>query len=135
MMENIMSNEDVFNGVGVEVALIHPDDFLKVKETLSRMGIASYKTKTLWQSCHILHKKGRYAIVHFKEMFQLDGRPTDISEEDIARRNKIAKMLEEWELVRLIDNVGEIPLVNLKTIRYNEKEHWTLVEKYQIGGK
>lgn len=120
----------------VEVLLEEEDDFLKVKETLSRIGIASRKDKKLFQSCHILHKQGRYYIVHFKELFLLDGKPSDLSENDIARRNTIINLLLEWDLVSLV-NVGELepvaPMNQVKILRYDEKDEWELVVKYNIG--
>ena len=119
------------------VTLTEADDFLKVKETLSRIGVASKKNKTLYQSCHILHKKGRYAIVHFKEMFLLDGKPSDFSEDDKARRNTIANLLHEWGLVDLVDKNKTkepvAPLSQIKIISYKEKNEWQLVAKYNIG--
>ena len=120
----------------VEVLLEEEDDFLKVKETLSRIGIASRKDKKLFQSCHILHKQGRYYIVHFKELFLLDGKPSDLSENDIARRNTIINLLLEWGLVSLV-NVEELepvaPMNQVKILRYDEKDEWELVVKYNIG--
>tara|TARA_B100000519_G_C13974626_1_gene311616 strand:+ start:230 stop:622 length:393 start_codon:yes stop_codon:yes gene_type:complete len=120
----------------VEVLLEEEDDFLKVKETLSRIGIASRKDKKLFQSCHILHKQGRYYIVHFKELFLLDGKPSDLSENDIARRNTIINLLLEWDLVSLV-NVEELepvaPMNQVKILRYDEKDEWELVVKYNIG--
>ena len=120
----------------VEVLLKEEDDFLKVKETLSRIGIASRKDKKLFQSCHILHKQGRYYIVHFKELFLLDGKPSDLSENDIARRNTIINLLLEWDLVSLV-NVEELepvaPMNQVKILRYDEKDEWELVVKYNIG--
>ena len=120
----------------VEVLLEEEDDFLKVKETLSRIGIASRKDKKLFQSCHILHKQGRYYIVHFKELFLLDGNPSDLSENDIARRNTIINLLLEWDLVSLV-NVEELepvaPMNQVKILRYDEKDEWELVVKYNIG--
>ena len=123
----------------VEVTLVEPDDFLKVRETLTRIGVASKKDKTLYQSCHILHKQGKYYIVHFKELFLLDGKNVDFSEGDIARRNRIVNLLVEWNL---IDNVDpkktkdpEAPLNQVKIIPYKEKNQWNLVTKYTIGGK
>jgi hypothetical protein len=98
-----MEQEDIFRGVGVEVTLPTPDSFLKIKETLTRIGISSRKDKKLFQSCHILHKKGRYSILHFKELFILDGKHNTFTEEDHARRNKIVNLLEEWELVKIVD--------------------------------
>ena len=120
----------------VEVLLEEEDDFLKVKETLSRIGIASRKDKKLFQSCHILHKQGRYYIVHFKELFLLDGKPSDLSENDIARRNTIINLLLEWGLVSLV-NAEELepvaPMNQGKILRYDEKDEWELVVKYNIG--
>ena len=124
-------------GVGVEVTLENEQDFLKVRETLTRMGVASKKTKTLYQSCHILHKQGEYAIVHFKELFALDGKPTNISSNDIARRNSIANLLDEWDLVKLVNPwIEDEPMASLNQIKilpYSEKEEWTLSAKYNIG--
>jgi hypothetical protein len=123
----------------IEVSLNEQDDFLKVRETLTRIGVSSRKEQVLYQSCHILHKQGRYFIVHFKELFALDGKPSNISENDIQRRNAIAKLLEEWELVRILnpklieDNVA--PLHQIKIISFREKDDWQLVAKYNIGKK
>ena len=124
----------------VEVSLKDPDDFLKVKETLTRIGVASKKEKTLYQSCHILHKRGKYYIVHFKELFALDGKPTDISENDLARRNAIINLLEDWELINIVDSQQtETPepiyLSQVKIISHKEKRDWQLVPKYNIGKK
>ena len=123
----------------VECSLENPDDFLKVKETLTRIGVASRKDKTLYQSCHILHKQGRYFIVHFKELFALDGKPTNFSENDQARRNRIANLLAEWGLIKLISpSVTEelvVPLNQLKILSFKEKEDWNLTAKYNIGSK
>ena len=134
-----MKNEnDVFRGVGVEVKLPADDDFLKVRETLTRIGVPSKTKNTLYQSCHILHKQGRYAIVHFKELFMLDGKPSSLSENDMARRNSIAKLLHEWGLVDL-ENPKEFtpeelaPIYQIKIVPYKEKEEWNLVPKYSIG--
>lgn len=122
----------------VEVKLIEEDDFLKVRETLTRIGVASKKDKILYQSCHILHKQGRYYIVHFKELFALDGKPTDISENDLARRNAIAKLLEDWGLVEIvnkkqIESPEPIFLSQVKIISHKEKSEWELIPKYNIG--
>ena len=123
----------------VEVTLNENDDFLKVKETLTRIGLASKKDNTLYQSCHILHKQGRYYIVHFKELFALDGKPYDITENDLARRNTIANLLEEWELIKIVQpEQTDDPIVSLsqiKIIPYKEKHQWNLVTKYNIGKK
>ena len=124
----------------VEVALEEEDNFLKVRETLTRIGVASKKDKILYQSCHILHKRGKYYIVHFKELFALDGKPTDISENDLARRNAIAKLLEDWELVKIVDkkkveNPEPIYLSQIKIIPHKEKKEWELIPKYNIGNR
>ena len=123
----------------VECVLEEPDDFLKVRETLTRIGVASRKDKILYQSCHILHKQGRYFIVHFKELFALDGKPTNFSENDQARRNTIANLLAEWGLIKLInpEEISElvVPLNQLKILSFKEKDLWELSAKYNIGSK
>lgn len=123
----------------VEVRLRSPEDFLKVKETLSRIGLASKKDNTLYQSCHILHKQGRYYIVHFKELFLLDGKQADFSDSDISRRNRIALLLDEWNLVDLVDRMKVqepvAPISQIKIIPYKEKSQWNLVTKYTIGNR
>ena len=120
----------------LEVGLKEPDDFLKVRETLSRIGVASRKERKLYQSCHILHKQGRYYIVHFKELFALDGKQTNLSENDIARRNTIANLLNDWGLVEVLGNSENVaPLSQIKVLSYREKEEWTLETKYNIGKK
>ena len=120
----------------LEVSLKEPDDFLKIRETLSRIGVASRKERKLYQSCHILHKQGRYYIVHFKELFALDGKETNLSENDIARRNSIAKLLNDWGLVEIIGNTDMVaPLSQIKIISYKEKDEWILETKYNIGKK
>ena len=120
----------------LEVGLNEPDDFLKVRETLSRIGVASRKERKLYQSCHILHKQGRYFIVHFKELFALDGKETNLSENDIARRNTIAKLLDDWDLVEVLGNAEPVaPLSQIKVLSYREKNEWTLETKYNIGKK
>ena len=123
----------------IEVTLGEKDDFLKVKETLTRIGVASKKEKTLYQSCHILHKQGKYYIVHFKELFSLDGKPTDISENDISRRNTIVNLLEDWELLKIVNKEKTkdptVSLSQIKILPYKEKEEWNLVPKYNIGAK
>ena len=120
----------------LEVTLKEPDDFLKIRETLSRIGVASRKERKLYQSCHILHKQGRYFIVHFKELFALDGKPTNLSENDIARRNTISKLLKDWGLVELKGETEPIaPLSQIKIISFKEKNDWTLETKYNIGKK
>ena len=123
----------------IECILDEPDDFLKVRETLTRIGVASRKDKILYQSCHILHKQGRYFIVHFKELFALDGKPTNFSENDQARRNTIANLLAEWGLIKLInpEEISElvVPLNQLKILSFKEKDQWELTAKYNIGSK
>ena len=122
----------------VEVGLKSDDDFLKVRETLTRIGVASRKDRTIYQSCHILHKQGRYYIVHFKELFALDGKPTNFSDNDKARRNTIANLLAEWGLVDLMNKNSEepiAPLSQIKVLPYKEKDEWTLTAKYNIGKK
>jgi hypothetical protein len=132
---------DIFKGVGVEITLENEDAFLKVRETLTRIGVSSRKEKVLFQSAHILHKQGRYVILHFKELFQLDGKPATIAENDIQRRNAIAVLLEQWGLVtilkdekeKIMDNLA--PLHQIKIISYKEKHEWDLQSKYSIGKK
>ena len=120
----------------LEVKLKEADDFLKVRETLSRIGVASRKERKLYQSCHILHKQGRYFIVHFKELFALDGKPTNISLNDLERRNTIAGLLEDWDLVKIIGNSEHrAPLSQIKVLSYREKDEWILETKYNIGKK
>ena len=119
-----------------EVLLKEPDDFLKIRETLSRIGVASRKERKLYQSCHILHKQGRYYIVHFKELFALDGKDTNLSENDIARRNTIVKLLSDWGLVTMKGTPEPIaPLSQIKIIAFKEKDEWILETKYNIGKK
>lgn len=131
------TDNDMFNGVGVEIELDDSQDFLKVRETLSRIGIASESSKKLYQSCHILHKRGRYVILHFKELFALDGKTVNFDENDIARRNKIINLLEEWGLVRIIEKEkSQSPMASMgkiKIVPYKEKDEWELVAKYNIG--
>tara|TARA_Y100000296_G_C5149088_1_gene245389 strand:- start:229 stop:606 length:378 start_codon:yes stop_codon:yes gene_type:complete len=120
----------------LEVGLDEPDDFLKVRETLSRIGVASRKENKLYQSCHILHKQGRYYIVHFKELFALDGKPTNITANDLERRNTIASLLRDWGLICIIGECGEkAPLSQIKIISYKEKDDWILETKYNFGSK
>jgi hypothetical protein len=123
----------------VEIKLIEQDDFLKVKETLTRIGVSSRKERILYQSCHILHKQGHYYLVHFKEMFALDGKPSNISENDIQRRNAIATLLEEWGLVEILNSQimlnNVAPIHQIKIISYKEKDDWELVSKYNMGKK
>ncbi len=123
-------------GTMLEVTLNEPDDFLKIRETLTRMGVASRKDNKLFQSCHILHKQGRYFIVHFKELFLLDGKPSNLIENDIQRRNTIATLLADWGLVSIVNNSlvkDKAPLRQIKVIPYKEKSQWELCPKYNIG--
>lgn len=128
---------ELFKNLGVPIELKDDESFLKVKETLTRIGVASKKEKTLWQSCHILHKQGYYHILHFKELFMLDGRPSDLSENDIARRNTIAFLLEDWELLEIKDkdkfenNLAD--LRQIKILTHKEKNDWELCAKYALG--
>ena len=120
----------------LEVRLREPDDFLKIRETLSRIGVASRKERKLYQSCHLLHKQGRYYIVHFKELFALDGKETNLSDNDIARRNTITKLLKDWELVEVVGELNDLaPLSQIKIISFKEKDEWNLETKYNIGKK
>lgn len=124
--------------VGIHIGLDKPDSFLLVKETLSRIGVASRKEKKLYQSCHILHKRGEYYILHFKELFILDGKPSNISEEDIKRRNLIASLLSDWGLVKILreeDIIDRAAMSAVKVLSFSDKNNWTLVEKYTIGTK
>ena len=131
-MEELQWNADLM----LEVRLKEPDDFLKVRETLSRIGVASRKERKLYQSCHILHKQGRYFIVHFKELFALDGKPTKISINDLERRNTIAGLLADWDLVEIIGNSERrAPLSQIKVLSFKEKDEWILETKYNIGKK
>ena len=123
----------------VEVLISEEEDVIKIKETLTRIGVASRKEKKIFQSCHILHKQGKYYIVHFKELFALDGKPTNFSEEDIGRRNTIAHLLEEWGLIDIVNHDSckepKTPLSQIKILSYKEKGDWELVAKYNIGRK
>jgi hypothetical protein len=131
------NDEDIFQGLGVEIKLNSDDDFLKVRETLTRMGVSSRKEKKLYQSCHILHKRGRYAIMHFKELFELDGLDSNISDNDIGRRNSIAKLLDEWGLLSVIEDFEEdepmAKVSQIKIISHKDKDEWELIPKYHIG--
>lgn len=123
----------------LEIKLKNADDFLKVRETLSRIGVASKKDKVLYQSCHILHKQGRYFITHFKELFALDGKGADFTENDIPRRNTIAKLLSDWGLIEILNSQkfveDQAPLSQIKVLSFKEKDDWSLVTKYNIGRK
>jgi len=122
----------------VEISLAEPDDFLKVRETLTRIGVASRKEKKIYQSCHILHKQGRYYIVHFKELFALDGKHTNLSLNDVQRRNRIIQLLSDWGLITVVEaeKITDVaPLNQIKVLAFKEKEEWTLESKYNIGRK
>ena len=124
----------------VEVSLAQPDDFLKVRETLTRIGVASRKERKIYQSCHILHKQGKYYIVHFKELFALDGKNTNLSVNDLQRRNRIIQLLVDWGLVSITDTCKDqiadvAPLNQIKVLAFKEKDEWTLESKYNIGKK
>lgn len=129
--------QDLFRGVGIEIFLPQNDNFLKIKETLTRIGVASRKDKKLYQSCHILHKQGKYTILHFKELFILDGKENTFSEEDEARRNTIVNLLEEWGLIEVVDAEKAqdpiAPLNQIKVLSHKEKSQWELTPKYMIG--
>jgi hypothetical protein len=134
MSDEIQWSQDMM----LEVTLKEPDDFLKVRETLTRIGVASRKERKLYQSCHILHKRGKYYVVHFKELFALDGKPTNITTNDIERRSRIAKLLSDWGLIDIArdDEVGELaPLNQIKVLSFKDKGEWSLESKYNIGKK
>lgn len=130
---------ELFKGLGIPIELVDDDSFLKIKETLTRIGVASRKEKTLWQSCHILHKQGYYHILHFKELFLLDGRPSDLTENDIFRRNTIALLLDDWDLLKIknkdLYEDKTVSLNQIKIITHKEKQDWMLENKYQVGKK
>ena len=120
----------------IECTLAEPEDFLKIRETLTRIGVASRKERIIYQSCHILHKQGRYYITHFKELFALDGKVVNLSENDIARRNTITNLLKDWGLVDIIGNAEPVaPLSQIKVLSFKEKDEWQLETKYNIGKK
>jgi hypothetical protein len=123
----------------LEISLKNADDFLKVRETLTRIGVASRKEKRLYQSCHILHKRGKYYIVHFKELFALDGKPSDFSESDLGRRNTIANLLAEWGLLLIVNPEASVepvsPMSQIKILPHSERDEWELITKYNIGSK
>jgi hypothetical protein len=135
----LIMEKDLFRGVGVEITLPNPDNFLKIKETLTRIGISSKKEKKLYQSCHILHKQGRYAILHFKELFILDGKENTFADEDRSRRNTVINLLEEWDLLKIVDPSKSedpvAPLSQIKILSHKEKDEWILEPKYNIGKK
>ena len=134
-------NEDVISWSAddmLEVTIKQPDDFLKVRETLTRIGVASRKDKTLFQSCHILHKQGKYFITHFKELFALDGKKSTLTANDIERRNTIAILLQDWSLIDIVDkkrSENKAPLSQIKVLPFKEKKEWVLSTKYNIGKK
>lgn len=138
-MVEIMDNQEEIVKSLVEVTFPEKDDFLKIRETLSRIGVASRKDKELFQSCHILHKRGKYYITHFKELFKLDGKPSNLDESDIARRNTIVSLLEQWKLVSLVNKTQiedpKAPLSQIKIIPFREKSEWKLTTKYSIGSQ
>ena len=135
----VEEEDDIFKGLGIEVSLNESEDFLKIKETLTRIGVSSRKEKKLYQSCHILHKRGRYVILHFKELFELDGLESNISDEDIGRRNTIVNLLQDWGLLAIVDVEDSkdpvVSLAKMKIIPHREKDDWDLVPKYHIGRK
>jgi len=132
-------NDEIVNwnpNMMLEVTLAQPDDFLKIRETLTRMGVASKKDSKLYQSCHILHKQGRYFITHFKELFLLDGKPSNLTENDVGRRNTIVTLMSDWGLLETVDAIGDTaPLNQIKIISHKEKSEWELCPKYNIGTK
>jgi hypothetical protein len=130
------TSERIFNNVGVHVKLFDDDDFMVVRETLSRIGVSPKGKNVLYQSCHLIHKNDVYIIAHFKELFSLDGLPSNVSEEDLNRRNTIIKLLEDWELIETIDKEkiqNQMPVSGLKIIKYSEKENWELIPKFNPG--
>jgi hypothetical protein len=138
MADDISFNIDLVGYSPLEITLKEADDFLKVKETLSRIGVASKRDKTLYQSCHILHKQGRYFIVHFKELFALDGKFADITDNDLQRRNVIAKLLQDWGLVSILNqdrHSDMAPLSQVKVLSFKENGEWNIQTKYNLGKK
>ena len=138
MIQDFFNLDLPFEYTPLEVSLAQPDDFLKVRETLTRIGVASRRDNTLYQSCHILHKQGHYFIVHFKELFALDGKTTDLSLNDIQRRNSIAKLLADWGLLVILNAqqyTDQAPLSQIKILNFDEKNAWNLQTKYNIGKK
>lgn len=134
-----MENKKIeFDDIGVLITIDKPDHFLLLKETLTRMGIASKKSKTLYQSCHVLHKRGEYRIVHFLELFLLDGKTANLSDDDFKRRNTITKLLDQWQLCSIVDksNVDlTVPTSDIKIVPHKEKRDWSLISKYTVGAK
>ncbi len=138
MEQNVCNNDDVFSGHGIEISLLDDDNFHKIRETVTRIGVASKREKTLYQSVHLLHKRGRYALMHFKELFELDGRESNYCTEDEARRNRIALLLQEWGLVRILHpekltNVA--PMSRIKVLAHKEKDSWRLEPKHSLGSR
>lgn len=131
--------DDLFKGHGIDIILENDEAFLKIREALSRIGVASRKEKILYPSCYILHKRGFYRIVHFKELFSLDGRPTDISENDLARRNSIALLLQDWELLKISNETSikglTVDLSQIKILAHKDKDSWQICHKYSIGAR
>jgi len=130
------ASDRIFNNVGIHIKLLDEEDFMVVRETLSRIGVSPKGKKVLYQSCHLIHKNGVYVLAHFKELFALDGLPSNVSEEDIKRRNAIAQLLEDWELLEIIDKdkiKDRLPINALKIIRYSEKDDWELIPKFNPG--
>jgi hypothetical protein len=135
-MSETLTQHDNLTDSMLEITIPEPDSFLKIKETLSRIGVASKKDNILYQSCHILHKQGRYYLVHFKELFALDGKESNVSQDDIERRNAIAVLLQDWNLLKVIDTdkvAKRASLSSIKILTYQEKSNWTLMPKYNIG--
>lgn len=133
-----MVEDDIFQGYGIQIRLENDDDFLKVRETLTRIGVESRKSKTLFQSCHILHKRGHYAIMHFKELFLIDGKTSDLCENDLERRNTIVRLLTQWNLVEpvesdILEGLPKAPMSQIKIIPFKNKAEWSLEAKYSIG--
>lgn len=131
-----VSSDKIFNNIGVHVKLFDPEDFMVVRETLSRIGVSPKGKNVLYQSCHLIHKNEVYIIAHFKELFALDGLPSNVSEEDIKRRNTIVQLLKDWELIELIDEhkiENKMPINGIKIIKYDEKDNWDLIPKFNPG--
>ena len=130
------ASKRIFNDVGVHIKLFDDEDFMVVRETLTRMGVSPKGKNILYQSCHLVHKDGIYVVAHFKELFALDGLPSNVSTEDIQRRNAIVKLLEDWELLEIIDKEkikDQMPLTGMKIIKYGEKDNWELIPKFNPG--
>jgi len=131
-----VTSDKIFNNIGVHIKLMDPEDFMVVRETLSRIGVSPKNKKTLYQSCHLIHKNDVYIIAHFKELFALDGLPSNVSEEDLKRRNTIINLLEEWELLEVVDEnktENEMPINGIKIIKFTEKDEWELIPKFNPG--